>query len=394
MSQYLSLVFTSLYRWAATRVVTRLVLRVTHPRSTEIANVWIDLTRFWAGVLIFTVACGSDATAATVTAGSGAGTGQVAASTGGSTSSGGSAGNLVPPAAGGGSGMQASSGRAATPAAGGGANASGAGGANVSGSGATGTGTAGVAGAAGSGGPVSTTRFSFFVTSYVAMQRLSRSPNGFGGDLRFGKPDGLSGADEICRQIAETSLPGAGTNAWRAFLSVTKGPDGKAVNAIDRVGSGPWYDRLGRLVAMNKADLGQVRPKGADSAIINDLPNEDGVPNHAPSGNMQVDNHDVLTGSSSTGTLYNTDWSVTCHDWTSSVGSDGKPRVGHSWPRMGGPGGGGGGGGGMNNWMSALDEAGCAAGASLVEMGGPIASNPTVGSGGGYGGIYCFALTP
>jgi hypothetical protein len=48
----------------------------------------------------------------------------------------------------------------------------------------------------------------------------------------------------------------------------------------------------------------------------------------------------------------------------------------------------------MNNWMSALNEAGCAAGASLVEMGGPMASNPTVGSGGGYGAIYCFALTP
>jgi hypothetical protein len=48
----------------------------------------------------------------------------------------------------------------------------------------------------------------------------------------------------------------------------------------------------------------------------------------------------------------------------------------------------------MANWMSALDEAGCAAGASLVEMGPPDSSNPTVGSGGGYGAIYCFALEP
>ena len=61
---------------------------------------------------------------------------------------------------------------------------------------------------------------------------------------------------------------------------------------------------------------------------------------------------------------------------------------------MGGGRGGQMGGSGMDNWMSSLTEAGCAAGASLVEMGGPIASNPTVGSGGGYGGIYCFALTP
>jgi hypothetical protein len=27
-------------------------------------------------------------------------------------------------------------------------------------------------------------------------------------------------------------------------------------------------------------------------------------------------------------------------------------------------------------------------------MGGPQLNNPTVGSGGGYGGFYCFALMP
>ena len=43
-----------------------------------------------------------------------------------------------------------------------------------------------------------------------------------------------------------------------------------------------------------------------------------------------------------------------------------------------------------SSWISALDEAGCAPGASLVEMGPPDPNNPTVGSGGGYGGIYCF----
>jgi hypothetical protein len=287
-------------------------------------------------------------------------------------------------------------------------------------------GSSGAAGQASADGDVK--HFSFFVTSLVAMQRLSGSESGFGGDLRFGQSDGLSGADEICRQIAESSLKGAGAKKWRAFLSATAGPGGAPVNAIDRVGDGPWYDRLARLVANTKADLAMTRPLGADATIINDLPNEEGLPNHAPDGMTQIDNHDTLTGSDATGKLYKADASVTCKDWTSAVGTDGKPRVGHSWPRQGlaglpgfGAGGTSGGGfpmglpmgfpmgfpmagrgggfstagfGDMSNWMSALDEAGCAPGVSIVEMGPPNPSNPTVGSGGGYGGIYCFALTP
>jgi hypothetical protein len=277
---------------------------------------------------------------------------------------------------------------------------------------------------AGTGGASSTTEhFSFFVTSHVALKRVSNNPDGFGGDLRYGEADGLTGADKICREIAESSMPGAGAKTWRAFLSVTKGADGKPVHAIDRVGTGPWYDRIGRLFAMTREDLLNVRPKGGDAAIVDDFPNEDGVPNHAPDGVEQLDNHDMLTGTNDKGQLFDPDWKFTCRDWTSVVGSDGTPRVGHSWPRSGTPvmwrtgaGTGGGdfpmmprrprppaagsgpnmGGGAISgdNWMSALNEAGCAPGASLVEMGGPRADNPTVGSGGGYGGIYCFALTP
>ncbi len=238
--------------------------------------------------------------------------------------------------------------------------------------------------------------FSFFVTSLAAMQRLSGSESGFGGDLRYGEADGLSGADKICREIAEYSMPGAGAKTWRAFLSVTAGPDGNPVNAIDRIGDGPWYDRLGRLVAANLTDLANTRPVGADPDIVNDLPNEDGVPNHRPDPTQPlVDNHDVLTGTDDQGRLYSNDSGSTCRDWTSSIGSDGQPRCGHSWPRGGGGGGfDRGGDGGMENWMSALDEAGCAAGVNLVETGGPSSRNPTVGSGGGYGGIYCFATDP
>jgi hypothetical protein len=278
-------------------------------------------------------------------------------------------------------------------------------------------------------------RFSFFVTSYAAMQRLSGSADGFGGDLRYGEPDGLAGADKICTEIAEGSLPGSGRKRWRAFLSATRGPDGNPVHAIDRIGDGPFYDRIGRLVAMTRADLLHTRPEGADPAIVDDLPNEDGIPNHAPDGE-EVDNHDVLTGTNDQGQLFSADWGSTCHDWTSAVGSDGQPHVGHSWPRnfnFGGDGGFPFGDGGFpfgdggfpfpfpgmgdggfvfpppgdggfpfgnlgpidgENWMSSLNEAGCAPGASLVEMGPPNPNNPTVGSGGGYGAIYCFALEP
>jgi hypothetical protein len=260
---------------------------------------------------------------------------------------------------------------------------------------------AGSSGSGGSGTP-SAEKFSFFVTSVKAMVKLSGNEAGFGGDLSFGETGegrGLRGADKICSTIAETSMPGNG-KTWRAFLSATKGEDGNVVNAIDRIGAGPWYDRLGRLVAMNKSDLAQTRPMGADAAILNDLPNEDGVPNHDPDGTGDVDNHDTLTGSGAMGQLYNMNASSTCDDWTSKEPS-GAPRVGHSWPRtFGGPGGGGfggsfAGGGSGDNWMSALTEAGCAPGIFLVEAGPPGANGTkTVGDGGGYGGIYCFALTP
>ena len=191
-------------------------------------------------------------------------------------------------------------------------------------------------------------------------------------------------------------MPGASAKQWRAFLSATDDGAGNVVNAIDRIGEGPWYDRLGRVFALKKADLVYDRPSSANTAIKNDFPNEDGVPNHRPIlTQAEVDNHDFLTGTNAAGTLYST--TCTCKDWTTSVGNsaNGKPRVGHSWPRTGPgviaapPG-----DQDMANWMSALDEAGCGAGINLVDSGGPVPGTYTVGSGGGYGGIYCFALTP
>jgi hypothetical protein len=199
------------------------------------------------------------------------------------------------------------------------------------------------------------------------MRRESGSEDGFGGDL-----GGLAGADELCRTIAETSLACAGQKAWRAFLSTS------AEDAIDRVGEGPWYDRLGRIVAENKAALLNTRPLGADPAIINDLPNEDGIPNHDPDGTGEVDNHDVLTGSTTEGRL---DSGANCDDWTST--GSGEPRIGHMWPRSTG--------GQGAHWISDHTTTGCAPGVNLSMV---MSTGDCVGCMGGYGAIYCMALTP
>jgi hypothetical protein len=310
-------------------------------------------------------------------------------SSGGKTSLGGTSGGSFEEA--GSAGSSNSAGSAGTSGAAGDSGTAG-----TAGSGGT-AGNAGAAGAAGSAGtagcfdagtggsaeaPTATEKFSFFVTSHDAMRALSGNENGFGGDLRFGETGpgaGLRGADKICSTIAEKSMPGAGAKGWRAFLSATHDGrcDGGRVNAIDRVGNGPWYDRLGRLVAVNRAALSELRPGGADAAISDDLPDENGVPNRCATGTC-LDNHDTLTGfMEPDATLRVLD---TCQDWTSSAPDAGKPMVGHSWASEAIP-----------SWLQAHRNLGCAPGGTLLEV---LPSEPTVGSGGGYGGIYCFALVP
>lgn len=233
-----------------------------------------------------------------------------------------------------------------------------------------GSASSGGAASGGSGGATTTDKFSFFVTSLAAIRSVSGKQDGFGGDLRFGESTGLAGADKICTTIAESSMPGSGAKGWRAFLSTT------TVNAIDRVGTGPWYDRKGRLVAQNTQGLLSTRPMG-DNSLINDLPNENGVPNRAGTGTGMDDNHDTITGTNTSGKW---DGGSTCNDWTSATGSNG-PRVGHSWPA----------GSGMS-WIQAHTAPGCEPSVALVQMG--AGSGSGIGNGGGYGGFYCFALKP
>jgi hypothetical protein len=70
------------------------------------------------------------------------------------------------------------------------------------------------------------TPMTFFVTS---------EPIGDGGNL-----GGLAGADAHCQQLA--AAVGAGARTWRAYLSTQARPGRPAVNARDRIGTGPWYN--------------------------------------------------------------------------------------------------------------------------------------------------------
>src|SRR5690606_2644155 len=74
---------------------------------------------------------------------------------------------------------------------------------------------------------------SFFITSV-----------GLGDGANLG---GLSGADAHCNALA--SAVGAGDKEWRAYLSASAADGQAAVNARDRIGSGPWQNARGVVVA-------------------------------------------------------------------------------------------------------------------------------------------------
>jgi hypothetical protein len=64
-------------------------------------------------------------------------------------------------------------------------------------------------------------------------------------------PSSLEEADRHCHTLAYRV--GAGDLTWRAFLSAGEGA--RAVRAVDRVGTGPWFNYRGALVAQGLADL-------------------------------------------------------------------------------------------------------------------------------------------
>jgi len=214
--------------------------------------------------------------------------------------------------------------------------------------------------------------------------------NGYGGNL-----GGLAGADEICTLLARASNPGD-QKTWRAFLSTSGFNGGERVDAIDRVGEGPWYDYNGLLLAETLEGLAPQgndgRPSDAAPELAEMFTDENGE-DVRPS--QQIDNHDTLTGSGKDGRLFDdgADGSVaTCEDWTSStvrgnegnlMGAGGQVPVGHSWPRTNNNG---------RHWIQEHTINGCEPGADVDGGAGAPAGDFRVGAGGGYGGFYCFAL--
>ena len=179
----------------------------------------------------------------------------------------------------------------------------------------------------------------FFITS---------AGSGKGADL-----GGLEGADKHCQQLAQAA--GAGGRTWRAYLSAG---GAKPVHAKDRIGSGPWTNAKGVVVATSVADL---------HSDANKLSKENSLTEKGEVVNGRGDKpnrHDILTGSGPDGSLLD---GQTCNNWTSST--DGTAIVGHH-DRVGG-------GSAPTSWNSSHPTKGCS-------------QEALIGTGGD-GLIYCFA---
>jgi hypothetical protein len=178
-----------------------------------------------------------------------------------------------------------------------------------------------------------------------------------------GKLGGLNGADARCQRLADAA--GLMAHTFHAYLSAEHDPedDSKKVDARDRIGTGPWYNSKGALLAK---DLTALHAMSGNVQLFLD---ENG---HKINGQWQgsptPNEHDVLTGSAADGTLLK---GKTCADWTSDA-ADMNAQVGHSdglGPNQNSapP---------YNSWSSAHENESCADTAPR----------------GGAGRLYCFAI--
>jgi len=192
---------------------------------------------------------------------------------------------------------------------------------------------------------------SFFVTSV-----------GLGNGANLG---GLAGADRHCQALA--SAAGAGSKTWHAYLSTSASGGQAAVNARDRIGSGPWYSAKGARIAQNVGDLhGDTIEQARLGNNINKTTaiSEKGEP--IKGAGDTPNQHDILTGSQPDGRAYTDGADHTCGNWTS--GAAGTAQLGHH-DRTGG---------GNTSWNATHPSRGC--------------SQENLVATGGAGLLYCFAI--
>jgi hypothetical protein len=184
---------------------------------------------------------------------------------------------------------------------------------------------------------------------------LTSTGSGKGADL-----GGLAGADKHCQSLAAAA--GAGARTWRAYLSTTTANGGTATNARDRIGTGPWYNAKGVLIATNVEELHKSNAITKQTALTE---KGDGVSGRGD----PVNQHDVLTGSTPEGRVVEGSADTTCGNWTKS--GEGSAIVGH-FDRLGltddPP---------AKSWNSSHPSRGC--------------SQDNLKSSGGAGLLYCFA---
>ena len=194
--------------------------------------------------------------------------------------------------------------------------------------------------------------FSFFITSEGL---------GKGADL-----GGLAGADAHCQKLA--SAAGVGNKTWHAYLSTQAAGGQPAVNARDRIGTGPWYNIRGQMIAR---DLAQLHGDTLDLARVgNNISWYTALSEKNQAINRTGDapnKHDILTGSTPDGRAYPDTADHTCHNYTSSA-DDGSVQLGH-FDRTGFT---------SISWNSAHPSRGCSQ-AGLISTGGA-------------GLLYCFAV--
>jgi hypothetical protein len=190
---------------------------------------------------------------------------------------------------------------------------------------------------------------SFFITSVGV---------GDGGNL-----GGLEGADRHCQTLAQAA--GAGQLTWRAYLSTSPAGGQPGINARDRIGSGPWYNASGVMIAASVEDLHGDIQRDRNNVNKEFALNEKGE--QVRGRGDQPNEHDILTGSDSHGRALAgiPAATATCNNWSSN--STGQAMVGHH-DRAGG---------GNSSWNSVHLSRSC--------------SQPDLVATGGSGLFYCFA---